>query len=550
VKTKIYIAQLKQLLCVGIVLSAVVLSAFPSQKVHAAGSGAGKQSAAPTTSALTAVNSATTVAQVSTAVQSFLNQYSVTLSTAAFSGDNWSGSALDAGNFASIKQFSTGFIEEWAKYTPTWVTASHLQTIYFTKNLTFTPGSSFHYCANFGNTLNFLVFDMECVSGPLDERYAIHHEYAHYLIYEQVNSYSFNTAAWDSNNPAGFHYGNGGASTYGDTGFINNEHPQNGFVSNYSTSGREEDQAEVYRYLFKTDEYTKLQSWISGGDTQLVQKVSLMKAFIASIDPSMNDAYFTAIHAYAVDNNTQTTPFSGPGQQYYNPDSGNLVWLIPSGTTTTSGIGIGTDPIHKQTLIVDGSISGGSFSGVTVGGLGGGGVLMGTGTIQLFVDIQAGGVLAPGHSPGCLNSGDLSIAGTYQAEIGGAIACSEYDQMKVTGTVDVTGGTLTSSLYNNYVPKAGEIYIIIDNDGTDAVTGTFAGLAEGATFTLGSTVLKISYKGGTGNDVVLSVVSAPAVPNTGLALVKNNPLLVLGATLLSTMALFYIAHRTRRNLRV
>jgi fibronectin-binding autotransporter adhesin len=154
--------------------------------------------------------------------------------------------------------------------------------------------------------------------------------------------------------------------------------------------------------------------------------------------------------------------------------------------------------------------------------------------------------LAPGHSPGCISSGDLVIAGTYKAEIGGATACSEYDQMKVTGTVDLTGGTLTSSLYNSYIPKAGEVYTIIDNDAADAVTGTFAGLAEGATFTLGSTVLKISYKGGTGNDVTLSVVSTPTAPNTGLVLLKNNPLGILGLTLLSAMGLLYASHRIKR----
>ncbi|MEZ5433026.1 MAG: hypothetical protein R3F31_18085 [Verrucomicrobiales bacterium] len=50
----------------------------------------------------------------------------------------------------------------------------------------------------------------------------------------------------------------------------------------------------------------------------------------------------------------------------------------------------------------------------------------------------------------------------------------------------------------------GSTIVLIANDGTDAVTGTFTGLLEGATVVDddgGADV--ISYVGGTGNDVVL-----------------------------------------------
>ena len=46
---------------------------------------------------------------------------------------------------------------------------------------------------------------------------------------------------------------------------------------------------------------------------------------------------------------------------------------------------------------------------------------------------------------------------------------------------------------------------IIDNDGADPVTGTFAGLAEGATIILARHALALTYRGGDGNDVVLTV---------------------------------------------
>jgi len=58
---------------------------------------------------------------------------------------------------------------------------------------------------------------------------------------------------------------------------------------------------------------------------------------------------------------------------------------------------------------------------------------------------------------------------------------------------------------------AGDQFTILNNDGTDAVTGHFSGLPEGATFTGGSQTFTISYGGSDGNDVILSaVVPEPA----------------------------------------
>ena len=53
-------------------------------------------------------------------------------------------------------------------------------------------------------------------------------------------------------------------------------------------------------------------------------------------------------------------------------------------------------------------------------------------------------------------------------------------------------------------PAIGDTFTIINNDGSDAVTGTFDGLAQGATITDGNVTFTISYTGGNGNDVVLT----------------------------------------------
>jgi hypothetical protein len=90
------------------------------------------------------------------------------------------------------------------------------------------------------------------------------------------------------------------------------------------------------------------------------------------------------------------------------------------------------------------------------------------------------------------------------------------DAVQVTGTV-----TLSTQLYVTLIsgaPQVGQSFTIIDNDGADPVSGTFTGMPERTTFTLGGQVTRISYQGGDGNDVVLSVLvdtSSVLTQNTG-----------------------------------
>jgi fibronectin-binding autotransporter adhesin len=183
----------------------------------------------------------------------------------------------------------------------------------------------------------------------------------------------------------------------------------------------------------------------------------------------------------------------------------------------------------------------GTRGAVTIGS---GGVLKGTGTVG-NLSVGTGGKLAPGLSPGCINTGNLTfISGsTYEFEVGGTTACTQYDQTKVTGTVDLGNGTLSTVLVNSFTPAANQSYMIIENDGSDAVTGTFNGLAEGATFTVSGYVFKISYVGGTGNDVVLTVQSVPATPNTGSGLMMQNPFVTFALMISLAGGLAFTARR-------
>ena len=127
-----------------------------------------------------------------------------------------------------------------------------------------------------------------------------------------------------------------------------------------------------------------------------------------------------------------------------------------------------------------------------------------------------GGTVAPGISPEILNTGNVTfwIGSTFATEFAGTTVGTGYDQLNVTGTVTLGSATLTTTALS-FSPSVGNTFTIINNDNTDAVSGTFAGLPEGATITnfLGSGLnATITYVGGAGGNDVVITVSTPALP--------------------------------------
>ena len=164
-------------------------------------------------------------------------------------------------------------------------------------------------------------------------------------------------------------------------------------------------------------------------------------------------------------------------------------------------------------LLVNGSTS--SLSAVTVNS---GGTLGGTGTISGTVMVNSGGNLSPGNSPGILTTtGSVTLAATsnFRVDINGAAVGTQYDQLIVTGTIDITGSNLKVTVGGTLT--IGDQYTIINNEGPDAVAGTFAGLTEGGRFNSGGNAFTISYVGGSGNDVVLNSVTAVPEPGAWIA---------------------------------
>ncbi|MBK9214364.1 MAG: carboxypeptidase regulatory-like domain-containing protein [Chloracidobacterium sp.] len=177
------------------------------------------------------------------------------------------------------------------------------------------------------------------------------------------------------------------------------------------------------------------------------------------------------------------SPGSAQTQPISKLQEANDLMVAPGTLSVPAGVYPGSVDINKAIHIK------GSF---TVGGT--------------FTLSNAGAQVSPGTSPGIINSGSLSLTSgsTVNIEINGPNVGSQYDQLNVTGTVDLGGATLNTTL--GYTPTAGHSYTIVNNDGSDAVTGTFAGMPEGTVFYEGAHSFKISYVGGTGNDVVITSV--------------------------------------------
>ncbi len=172
-------------------------------------------------------------------------------------------------------------------------------------------------------------------------------------------------------------------------------------------------------------------------------------------------------------------------------DTGNIA--LPSGYTNLAGI-LRLNGGQFQT-----------FGGITLNG----GTLEGSGSVGQNALI--GGTVSPGQNgPGIIGfSLGLNFGSNAMLVVNGT-STSQYDQLSVTGAVVLANCMLQVSSLPS-VP-IGTTFVIIINDGVDAVSGTFNGLPENSLINVSGQPFKIHYGGGSGNDVTLVRDSGAAGP--------------------------------------
>lgn len=177
----------------------------------------------------------------------------------------------------------------------------------------------------------------------------------------------------------------------------------------------------------------------------------------------------------------------------------------------------GATVVNDGTLVVNGNISTSSMTTAQSGA-----AVSGSGTVGSLT-INSGAFLNPGNSPGSLNvDGDYNQAGTLTIEITGLIAGTQHDQVNVDlttgdmdGSVTLSGSLVTAFSGGSYAN--GNLLFILLNDASDAINGTFAGLAQNDIVTnYGGFDWRISYSADSdtnsftgGNDIALIAVPEP-----------------------------------------
>ncbi len=129
------------------------------------------------------------------------------------------------------------------------------------------------------------------------------------------------------------------------------------------------------------------------------------------------------------------------------------------------------------------------------------------GQITGSMEMQSGSQLIPADGAGCISLENLTLdnGSTLAVELGGTTVCTLYDQMVITDAIAISDATLSLTAINSFLASDSDEFVIVKNDGAGAVNGTFSGLTEGNTTSVAGKDVKISYIGGDGNDITLTV---------------------------------------------
>jgi hypothetical protein len=211
-----------------------------------------------------------------------------------------------------------------------------------------------------------------------------------------------------------------------------------------------------------------------------------------------------------VDLNGQTlslgpSPFSGPSFNNAVNGKGN----IATEWSDSGNIRFNHDGTFDGILGVGADLQNVSMPKVSVvlpvSRLTGAGTLGDVTTYSLSIGADSGAAI------GTLNTKSLTITGPFGGLAVDLVHGGPSDKTNVTGAVILNSSVLVVRMPGAAI-AAGDTFTIIDNDDTDAVTGMFfltaagpyVGLPEGATFSVDGVTFQITYRGGDGNDVVLT----------------------------------------------
>lgn len=223
---------------------------------------------------------------------------------------------------------------------------------------------------------------------------------------------------------------------------------------------------------------------------------------------SINIINGSANREATINHNEGTINFSGPitdfsGELDYNSNNGVITNFDGTTTLDTDGISPIFGTINSAEIftvnVPTNILNEARFSGATT-------VLKGKGSlVGAPIIVENDATITPGSigDVASLLLSDVSIAhATFAPTIEND---NDYDILEVQGTVTLTNATF--SPVTNSGTFGNTPITLIDNDGTDAIIGTFNNYPEGSTIQIGNYTGVISYVGGDGgNDMTISTL--------------------------------------------
>ena len=210
-----------------------------------------------------------------------------------------------------------------------------------------------------------------------------------------------------------------------------------------------------------------------------------------------------------VGTNNLSTTFSGLiADGGINGGTGGSLTQSGTGTLILSGANTYTGATTVSSGILRAANKTGSATGsgqvqVNGGSLGGGGMIAGP------ITVATGASLRP--SIGSSNVVTLTAQSALTLEAGSTYIYKLSTQKAKADQVIANGVTIQSGAQFNFTPQAnkhlaaGTVFTALSNTAASPISGTFTNLADGSTLTAGPNKLLVSYTGGDGNDLTLTV---------------------------------------------
>jgi hypothetical protein len=196
---------------------------------------------------------------------------------------------------SDVENYAALFIEEWSLYPVEMIRKTNLRRVILCKGLAFNGQLRTALPDYYHDDL--LVDIIRGRENSVYTRQILHHEFFHVVDWKD-DGQVYQDERWLKLNPRSFKYGYGGPAMQGDrnSSLLTEDLP--GFLTRYSTSGLEEDKAEVFAWMVMKPSYV---SERAKKDPVLKAKTVRIKELVQDFCPQMDDSFWERVQRRSTD---------------------------------------------------------------------------------------------------------------------------------------------------------------------------------------------------------------------------------------------------------